>query len=507
MALDLQGWVTPEQDFKGLYNLSENFRRQGAEKKREDEIGAAKQAGLSTYLQGFLDPKEYLTGTVYDPHITKRISEIMMKGMDLAKMKGMDNATLYAALSPDVNKLTKESLNIREVERRRKEAEGILKGQKGIDLAKVNDRVRRRAYYNEDGSLKDDLSSIDPTIDYADMVLRNDDVYTPDGLDEIIAKAGKNSRTLDTRITDANKGSRRTKLQVSSPEFMQPVIENGTFQNRFEPRYEFATDNGQPIEEVVIDEATGMPKKGTNGQPITQKAKMLMKDDWNMLLDNKAAAMYLRQEIRKYAKEIGVDPNSTQAINFGKTLGWDMLNRSSKGSSTFSEVVEQKAAPIVVNNNNGSGGKGGSDAIIRDVYNEIYTKWKKGSEMFRQGETTPAGDTYRLPVNELSNAAQGVIIKQLSEITGGDIEKQSKFYIKLDPEDGMIKAYRSSILKNTGKDGAPIGTIDFTGTNLRAGQPNTPSKVATVEKGNNMKAPQPQKETISLNAKDWKKNN
>jgi hypothetical protein len=222
-----------------------------------------------------------------------------------------------------------------------------------------------------------------------------------------------------------------------------------------------------------------------------------MKDDWDMLLDNKAAAMYLRQEIRKYAKEIGVDPNSTQAINFGKTLGWDMLNRSSKGSSTFSEVVEKKDAPIVINDNRGSGGKGGSDAIIRDVYNEIDSKLKKGAGMFRQGETTPAGDTYRLPVNELSNEAQRIVTNQLKEITGGFVDRQSLFYIKRDSEDGMIKAYKASDLKSTGEDGAPIGTIDFTGTNLRAGQPNTKSKVATVEKGNNMKAAQPQKQKIS----------
>jgi hypothetical protein len=174
-----------------------------------------------------------------------------------------------------------------------------------------------------------------------------------------------------------------------------------------------------------------------------------------------------------------------------------MLNRSSKGSSTFSEVVEKKDAPIVINDNRGSGGKGGSDAIIRDVYNEIDSKLKKGAGMFRQGETTPAGDTYRLPVNQLSNEAQRIVTNQLKEITGGFVDRQSLFYIKRDPEDGMIKAYKASDLKSTGEDGEPIGTIDFTGTNLRAGQPNTKSKVATVEKGNNMKAAQPQKQKIS----------
>ena len=502
MALDLQGWVTPEQDFRGLYNLGDNFEKENSRKREDENRAAAKQAGLSTYMQGFLDPKEYLTGTVHDPHITKRLSEIMMKGMDLAKMKGMDNATLYAALSPEINKITKESLNIREIERRRKEAEGILKGQKGIDLAKVNDRIRRRAYYNEDGSLKDDLSSIDPTLDYADEVLRNDDVYTPEGMDELLAKAGKNSRILDTRITDANKGSRRTKLQISSPEFMQPVIENGTFQNRFEPRFQVATDNRKPIEEVVIDEVTRTPKLGSNGQPLKRPVKMVTNGDWDMLLGNKSVAPYLRQEVRRYAKEHGVDPKSTQAENFGRALAWKMLDNSSKGSSNFSEVVEQKAAPIVGNNNNGSGSGGSSqNAIIRDVYNEIDGKLKKGAGMFRKGETTPAGDTYRLPVNELSNSAQEVILKQLKEITRGEIEHQKQIYIKRDPEDGMIKAYRLSDMSN-GKDGKPIGTIDFTGTNLKAGQPNTKSKVATVQKGNEMRTSQTQKEQKFNNEAD-----
>jgi hypothetical protein len=226
------------------------------------------------------------------------------------------------------------------------------------------------------------------------------------------------------------------------------------------------------------------------------KVKMVTDGDWDMLLGSKFAP-YLRQEVRRFSRENGVDANSKQAENFGKALAWKMMDNSSKGSSNFSEVVEQKAAPIVVNNNSGSGGKGGSDAIIRDVYNEIDSKLKKGAGMFRQGETTPAGDTYRLPVNELSNEAQRIVTNQLKDITGGEVAEQSDYYIKIDPKDGLIKAYDSQYRKSFGEDGAPIGTIDFTGTNLRAGQPNTKSKVATVEKGNNMKAAQPQKQKIS----------
>ena len=504
MALDLQGWVTPEQDFRGLYNLGDNFEKENSRKREDENRAAAKQAGLSTYMQGFLDPKEYLTGTVHDPHITKRLSEIMMKGMDLAKMKGMDNATLYAALSPEINKITKESLNIREIERRRKEAEGILKGQKGIDLAKVNDRVRRRAYYNEDGSLKDDLSSIDPTIDYADEVLRNDDVYTPEGIDELIAKAGKNSRTLDTRITDANKGSRRTKLQISSPEFMQPVIENGTFQNRFEPRFQVATDNRKPIEEVVIDEVTRTPKLGSNGQPLKRPVKMVTNGDWDMLLGNKSVAPYLRQEVRRYAKEHGVDPKSTQAENFGRALAWKMLDNSSKGSSNFSEVVEQKAAPIVINNGSGSGGSGSNDANYLNIYNKIYDRVKtafdekdkrKPIDVFDESNN-PVKDYGGVPVNSLTEDEQSVI---LSSARMSDPEIKSKdIYLKINSDGGV------TIVSVMGQK--PITTLTKTGANTKANKPygvkSRKEAMNDGEKGKEMRTSQTQKEQKFNNEAD-----
>ena len=46
MALDIKGFVTPEQQFEGLYKLSEQQGKQKAEKAKAGEVDSAKKAAL-----------------------------------------------------------------------------------------------------------------------------------------------------------------------------------------------------------------------------------------------------------------------------------------------------------------------------------------------------------------------------------------------------------------------------------------------------------------------------
>ena len=111
MALDIRGFVTPEQDFSGLQNLSNVFEQQKRQKAADQERGLAQQKANQGFIQSFLDPKEFMTATVNDPYISARISKLLEKGMELAKTKGVDSSMLYSALSPEVNKLTRDALS------------------------------------------------------------------------------------------------------------------------------------------------------------------------------------------------------------------------------------------------------------------------------------------------------------------------------------------------------------------------------------------------------------
>ena len=199
MALDIRGFITPEQDFSGMGKLGEAFSQQRKQKAAEGERAAAQKKANENYLSAFLDPKEFMTATVNDPYITSRIANIMNKGMELAKTKGMDATMLYAALSPEVNRLSKDVQSIKELERQRKGAEDNLKTRKGIDLNKFNETFKKKAYFNPDGTLKMDLSDIDPTYNYVDDILKNEDVYNSGGISEWVKNQGTKSITITTR--------------------------------------------------------------------------------------------------------------------------------------------------------------------------------------------------------------------------------------------------------------------------------------------------------------------
>lgn len=486
MALDIKGFVTPEQEFPGLGKLGEVFAQQKQRKAAEAERAGAQAKATQSYLSTFLDPKEFMTATVNDPYIQVRISKLLDKGMELAKIKGMDSSMLYAALSPEVNSLARDTQTIKELERQRKGAEESLKGKKGIDIPKFNEMFKRRAYFGEDGKLKMELSQLDPTYNYVDEVLGNDDVYTSEGIDEWVKKQGANTTSADKIIQGGNKAYRRAKLEVTAPYFMQPKEEKGVFTGEFEPKHEYWAQDGQEMESEVIDPITGKPVLGTNGKPIKEKVKLLDPKTYEAILadpDNRAAAAYINQEVRKMTKGLGISPNSDNYNMYARKIAYDVLSNAARPKTSYKEIVEQKAATAPkITVNVGGGGKGNGDVEINDVYSEIDTKLNRGSKMFRQGESSPAGLTYRLPLNELSATAQKAILKYARELTGNEFVTQGMYKIQRD-ENGNVNLLT--------KDNEIVAPIDFKDMNLPT-QSGVKAKQKVVSESNK-KEVKPQK--------------
>lgn len=429
MALDIKGFVTPEQEFGGLGQLGEVFAQQRQRKAAEGQRANAQAKATQEYLSAFLDPKEFMTATVNDPYITSRLANIMNKGMELAKTKGMDANMLYAALSPEVNRLSRDVQSIKELERQRKQAEDALKGKKGIDVPKFNENFKKRAYFNEDGSIKSDLSQVDPTYNYVDEVLGNDDVYTSEGIDEWVKKQGANTTSADKVIQGGNKAYRRAKLEVTAPYFMQPKEEKGIFTGEFEPKHEYWAQDGQEMESEVIDPATGKPVLGTNGKPIKQKVKLLDQNTYNAILsdpENRAAAAYINQEVRKMTKGLGISPNSDNYNMYARKIGYDILNNAARPKTSYKELVEQKAAPIIINNNDrgsgSGGGRGGSPANYMKVYDDIKSKVDQNAEEKTGNLTVKDSKLGKevvikdyVPINSLYETQQNVIMEAVNK--------------------------------------------------------------------------------------------
>jgi len=435
MPIDTHDFVIPEQQYGGLYKVADTL---GKERQRKDEaakLGAAKKASMATYLNSYIDPKDYFTGTVHDPHISDRMNEILTTGAKLAEQDGMDANMLTMALSPMVTKLGKESQNLKELERQRKETEAVLKPIKGIDLNKYNEAFKRAAYYNPDGTLKD-IASIDPTHNYSDEVLNNGGVYTPEAFDEFVGKSGKATTVEKVKVTDARGGSRMTNAEMTAPSFMvQDKDENGRHLG-FVPKYEIATDGDKEILHDFL---------GDKGQKVTAPVRMITDDVFETLpVESKA---YLRQEAKKYAEQHNIPLQSQQALNFAKALGYDVLKNAGKQYSTFKEIQEQKAQPAPRTSITVNTGNNGGNVPTVDVFQEIYDK-AGGEDRVKRGVGYAASG--------LSGTAQKIVIDYLKNLTGNKDLSQADFYIKRDANNNVF-----AVSSDDNKIIAPINAFDI----------------------------------------------
>lgn len=430
MALPVDRFVDPSQDFAGLYRYSGRLEQNRLRQEQEKQAAAGRKAASDKYFANYLDPKERFTGTMADPVITDKLAKALDQAFELSAKGATDNE-IFMAITPLVNDANEYTQKAKAIQAQKKQALEVLGKQKGIDPLKFSSEFDDEVFMetNPKTGVKKmkELSLVDPSQNYADKVLSTRDVFNTEGFDEFISKSKSVTGILSTKLTDAKKGMRAVKLSVTAPEYMEPVIVNGVFQQKFQPRHEVFTDNGEVVEEPEFD-IDGNPVIGSNGKQSKTPVKMVTKDDWLPLLRNAGTGAYLRQEVKKYANKLGVDPSGPQAEHFGRALAWKLIDQSTQSRGTYSEAVEQKAQPIIINNNNsGTTSKTPAQIDLRE-YPDVAGGGKDITNLMQgvkvtglpNGKTLLAEKVYYNPVN------QRVTFKEYAErdesgaiITGG----------------------------------------------------------------------------------------
>lgn len=430
MALPVDRFVDPSQDFAGLYRYSGRLEQNRLRQEQEKQAAAGRKAASDKYFANYLDPKERFTGTMADPVITDKLAKALDQAFELSSKGATDNE-IFMAITPLVNDANEYTQKAKAIQAQKKQALDIVGKRKGVDVIKFSNEFDDEVFMETDpktGVKKmKELSMVDPSQNYADKVLNTRDVFNTEGFDEFISKSKSVTGILSTKLTDAKKGMRAVKLSVTAPEYMEPVIVNGVFQQKFQPRHEVFTDNGEVVEEPEFD-IDGNPVIGSNGQQSKTPVKMVTKDDWLPLLRNPGTGAYLRQEVKKYANKLGVDPSGPQAEHFGRALAWKLIDQSTQSRGTYSEAVEQKAQPIIINNNNsGTTSKIPTQIDLRE-YPDVAGGGKDITNLMQgvkvtglpNGKTLLAEKVYYNPIN------QRVTFKEYAErdesgaiITGG----------------------------------------------------------------------------------------
>lgn len=296
MAIDISGFVTPESSFEGIYQAGNTLEKQRYRKEQLDADKRGRIAATGKFLTDFLNPKDRLTGTNYDPEIVRQLNEALTEGAELAS-KGADAASIIMALGPKVGKINEYSQKAKLVNKQITDATAKLKGYKGYNTDAITEEAKKMAFYDENGKLKD-ISTVDTDKDWVTETVtqRPDLVTTGAGLDEFVSKIPMKEYGSEVQTMYAGKKINR-KYDAKAPFYMD--VQKDKEGNAITDK------SGNPIGLDVVGEDITDDKGNVMLSPEGQPYKALGKAEHDaIMLHNPDIADFIRgRVIDKFKKE------------------------------------------------------------------------------------------------------------------------------------------------------------------------------------------------------------
>jgi hypothetical protein len=443
--LDISGFVTPEQQFAGLYKFADTLEKQQAAKKKDAQEKEAKKKVLNKYIAD-IDAKDYLTGTPEDPVITQKIFDAKNDAYKFVlENPGADQADLEYHVNNLVKDVATSSQNLKQTKLQADKYYDSVKDNKSIDKQKFYDNYMKNAYYNEDGSLKD-LAKVDPSQDFLTPTL-NSDIYTTEGFNNAISNMATNTFSDKYKVRTPSGTTREANLSVTSPTFYQPSLDDkGVLaEQKFVPKHGYATINGQERIQIPKTDAMGNPILDKDKKPIMEDMKIAQDDAWQYFTTNPETKGYLNVAMQKYAKENNLPVTSTQVDNYGRNLAYKIMESSPNIKGSYKEE-EQKLAPNI-KINMGGGGSGSKEPTINDVYDRLFAFTNRKLDEYKNNETKVTDsktgklvDKNYIQANLLDTDIRNVVLKEARNAIGDKDLGIKDIKIKLD-ENGMMGIY------------------------------------------------------------------
>lgn len=406
MPLDLTGWVGKPLTFDGLYKISDDLKENRYKQEQDNARKQAQKMATDKFIESTYDPKNLFTGTLEDPNITAGVMDLKNSAYQMSAA-GADPNMITLALAGKAKDLADYSEKAKVLGRQWKEAEPLLKGQKGIDLPTAKTEFENMAFRNPDGTIKNP-SDIDHQRNYIDEVLRTRPVYNNEGITDFVTNSGKDTRINKIMRTNSKGGSYMTDAELTAPSWMIPEKDGKGVTVGFEPKYEYATGEG---EKLMHD---------FNG--TTAPIKIVTDDVFNGL--KTTAKAYILQEARKYAQLHGLNASDPQVENFAKAITYDELKNAAKNSTSIKDIVATKENPaprisIRVN----TGGNAANVNPTRDIgsaFDKIQSPIGTVSNGYRKtlnvengnvtrADGSPFSGELKLPKNEIPDEIRSTV--------------------------------------------------------------------------------------------------
>jgi hypothetical protein len=466
--MNLSGFVTPEQDFGGLYKVTDTIRRKQYQDAAAKAQESSKKNASAKFLTDYLDPKAHLTGTAYDPQIIKGFNDLLQEGMELVN-QGADNNTLLMALGQKAGKLSQYSQTAKVVsDRIAKQLQAVPSS--GYDKSKLEAEARRTAFYNEDGSLKD-LAEVDPEKDWLTEAVKlyPERVTTDASIDEFVNKSQKIVNTEDVTTYTPTGGMSRSKKKITSYPWQVPDIgERGELQGMV-PKYDVALEGGQPLIHEFVDE---------KGSKTKAPVRLLAMDQFKSILaNNSGIADWVRGQVKEHISEYGdgnIKLDSPQATNVARAILYDELKR--RGGFGMEDIeIQNKPSAQEIRINYGyspyssrGGGSGGSgESSINDMMGRISNKVQQ------------AAPGKGFPINQLDSDEQTAVIDIAKKLSGEPELSNGDFYLKVDGNKiGIYLTDKEQ--KAMGRSTPFLGNLSEIGVNVKV-QPSVKEKREVIK--------------------------
>lgn len=336
-GLDLSGFNVPEQQFGGLSKAADRLEQNRREDERQQREQEGRTAATSKFLTDYLDPKDHLTGTNYDPQIVSGFQDILQKAQTLAS-KGANTNDILMAIGPSVSKLNQYSVTAKAINQQIKDSLGKLKAYPGYNPEALETEAKKQAFYGPDGKMKD-ISSVDPNQDYVTMAVHNSPelVTSSKGLDDFVNKTpmADYQRTVQTAYGGR---TRNVKIEAKHPfwEDLQKDQKGNLVQD--------AAGNpmGLDVEGTsMVDDNNKPILNPENGQPF----RAMDKNNFNaIMMHNPDVADYIRGQVNQHFKAAGAKELPAEG-----SAQWDMMARhilgdelKTRSRSSFRTIDQQK---------------------------------------------------------------------------------------------------------------------------------------------------------------------
>lgn len=475
MAVQVDRFVIKENTFDGLNQAAENLRQdkyrnqqlesQQYERQQQQE---AKKLSTAKFLESYYDPKDYLSGTVYDPEVTKQILDLKSEAQKMVTNGVSDPNMITAALAPKASRLAEYSQKAKYINENLNKRLQDIPANSGYIKDKLRQESLRGAFYGPDGKLKD-ITTIDPDIDWMAEAVRKNPLAVTDntGLQEYITKTSKNTELIDAKTYNSKGGFARKKLKVTAPGFMQlDKDERGNDTRDLVPKFELAADDENPITHEFV---------GKDGKKVVAPVRLVDENVFKQILaSNPSYADNLRGQVmgvlEQYKNPDGstIDINSPQATNVARALLYDDLKALRPG--TVEDFVETK--PNQIRLYNSSGGRPSKAEVLAGTPLD-FSEYKKVGDGYDITELAPGINVTGLPDGKKLAATQIVYNPDTKKVTYTDVMGNTKTQ--------NFETFRQNIATiNTGVDLSFIDRLKVTGRPGQSNVPKTTAKMVTM---------------------------